>query len=832
MKKLLVLVISFFCVLLFVIQGCSEAPCGNEVGKILDEAKCVGRDADSLPAADEDYYADMDYGISHDPLLIQKRLEPYIPGITKQQAKEAFVKGRNNWIVWTAGNDALWDELSRVSAGNLDFLKTISNHPSLKFNRDNRWRYFGLVNEPCFKKATGPRADRYGLWLDTRSEKCPDDPFESEQKYPGVEIGARGKNIPAGSYYGYGTGVVGLRLFPNPAFDAEAEEKWDPQRYYTDKDYYQNKDLIKPYRVGMSCGFCHVGPNPSNPPENPENPTWANLNSNPGAQYFWIDRIFMWEGDKSNFAYQLFHTSRPGALDTSFVSTDYINNPRTMNAIYNLGARMELAAKFGKEKLANGSLYNAQLNDYVSTDSALNRFYDEPDTVFTPRVLKDGADSVGALGALNRVYVNIGLFSEEWLQHFRALVGGKDITPIEIKVARENSTYWNANEAQTPDLALFFLASATPDYLKNAPGGESFLSQDQKQLNRGKLLFAETCARCHSSKQPEKSFSFFPDNGCNNENYLACWNKYWEWSQTEEFKQEMRNIVQEDDFLHDNFLSTEMRVPVSLLETNICSPLATNAIKGNIWDNFSSETYKNLPSVGTVQVQHPYTGGVSEYNMPKGGRGYTRPASLISLWSTAPFLLNNSLGKFNESGSVKDRVDAFEDAIEQLLWPEKRDGDFHVITKSGQCHNGIIDKTTQISYLKVDSGYLPTFLQKLEGSLANFLPWLFSGEGLQVGPIPKGTPVNLLSNIDLEQRKKVFKLFLKIKADLKTLPQEATDEEAKIAFKDLVAPLIEVSKCPDYVVNKGHYFGTKFYKEEQALTDQQKRDLIEYLKTF
>ena len=35
--------------------------------------------------------------------------------------------------------------------------------------------------------------------------------------------------------------------------------------------------------------------------------------------------------------YQLVHTQRPGTLDTSLVSTDYINNPRTMNAVYNLG---------------------------------------------------------------------------------------------------------------------------------------------------------------------------------------------------------------------------------------------------------------------------------------------------------------------------------------------------------------------------------------------------------------------------------------------------------------------------------------------------------------
>ena len=72
-------------------------------------------------------------------------------------------------------------------------------------------------------------------------------------------------------------------------------------------------------------------------------------------------------------------------------------------------------------------------------------------------MLKDGSDSVGALGALNRVYLNIGLFSEEWLRHFNPLVGGKPITPIEIAVAQKNSSYWQATEAQTPLTALFFL---------------------------------------------------------------------------------------------------------------------------------------------------------------------------------------------------------------------------------------------------------------------------------------------------------------------------------------------------------------------------------------
>src|SRR5438105_4594523 len=114
----------------------------------------------------------------------------------------------------------------------------------------------------------------------------------------------------------------------------------------------------------------------------------------------------------------------------------------------------------------------------------------------------------------------------------------------------------------------------------------------------------------------------------------------------------MTTVVRDPDFLKDNFLSTDLRVPVSLLQTNICSPLATNAIRDNIWDNFSSETYKELPAVDGVTLHNPWTGEPYQYpggnrKLPGGGRGYTRPASLVSLWSTAPFLLNNTIGKFD-----------------------------------------------------------------------------------------------------------------------------------------------------------------------------------------
>ena len=109
-----------------------------------------------------------------------------------------------------------------------------------------------------------------------------------------MKIGARGNTVPVGSYYGEPSGIVGLRLFPNPDFDEAAKARWDPERYYNDPSYYNDPKPVRPYRVGMACAFCHVGPIRSIRRSDPENPKWENLNSNPGAQYYWVDRIFFW----------------------------------------------------------------------------------------------------------------------------------------------------------------------------------------------------------------------------------------------------------------------------------------------------------------------------------------------------------------------------------------------------------------------------------------------------------------------------------------------------------------------------------------------------------
>lgn len=851
----------FTCLLGSGLTGCSKHPVP---GAVLDEAMLAGRTAASFPQSPDDYFHDMDGGIT----------------LTPQE-----VQGRNMWIVWTGGNDRFWDGLTKYTFGALDLLKVVTSDPSMRggtagpgqpndvsyagqrtwgYQRSTRWKDLGLVNEPCFDQATGPDKNRFGLWLDVRRADCPKDPFEDEKKYPGVKIGARGKQIadgvtlPVGSYYGYATGIVGLRLFPNPDFDEKAYQHWDAQRYYNDPSYYNDPKLIRPYRVGMSCGFCHVGPSPVHPPADPENPTFANLSSSVGAQYMWVDRLFIFNSNSAaglqNFTYQDLHTWRPGTMDTSLVSTDNINNPRTMNAVYLFGPRLEVAKRIWHENLARGELNNKQFNDFVPADNPLADFYDaSTHTVKTPHVLKDGADSVGLLGALNRVYLNIGLFSEEWLLHFNPVVGGKPISPIEIAVADKNSVYWQATTNGTPNTALFFLKAAQPDRLADAPGGRQYLTDDAKLLEHGKQVFADTCARCHSSKGPQPPSSIGSAESCAGEGYLDCFKRYWAWSQTDEFKQKMRAIVLDANFLQDNYLSSEARIPVTLLRTNLCSPLATNALGGNIWDNFSSHTYKSLPSVGNVTLRDPFSGEPFVYRMPAGGRGYTRVPSLIGLWSSSPFLLNNTVGSFDQDPSVEHRMKSFDQAIEQMLWPEKRQMD----AKLGKSVLGTIDRTTARSALFIPVGYIPPALRPLESYAQWLVPSLTSDDsGVSLGPIPKGTPVGLLASLKLRaesddpkeqyEHVKVFADFIvKLNADLKAAPANATDDQLLEKFANLKKPLIELSKCPDLVVNRGHYFGTEQFNDQAGLTederafgkepvlsDDDKRALIAFLKTF
>jgi hypothetical protein len=161
---------------------------------------------------------------------------------------------------------------------------------------------------------------------------------------------------------------------------------------------------------------------------------------------------------------------------------------------------------------------------------------------------------------------------------------------------------------------------------------------------------------------------------------------------------------------------------------------------------------------------------------------------------------------------------------------------------------GLIDRTTQLSYIRIAPGYLPGSLQ---GWGEWFLPRLLNESGLELGPIPGGTPVGLLANLMLRPEemglwgrikhdRELAGVVFDIKRKLSELgppptnerEMEAYNKRAQEVLEPLAKGLMGLSKCPDYIVNRGHYFGTGYFKEESGLTDEDKRALIEFLKTF
>ena len=686
----------------------------------IDEAKAAGKSTANFPQITADIFKPMDGGINLSPEEIM---------------------GRNAWNLWSGGNQHFWNNAAQDSFGLMDLLKMLDNR---KFSRGERFKVLGLVNEPGFRAASKP--DEFGLWLDEEVEAEP----------AGIDQ----------TVYGKSSGVLGFRLFPNPDFNEEARKKWNGDRFMNDPTYYNDNKLIRPYRVGVACGSCHIAPNPSNPPLDPENPHWENLASAIGNQYINEGKVFACNVEKGGFFYEMLLTQPRGTSDTSRIATDHINNPNAINPIFLLAERERIAVP---EKMAGGTLALPGAKEEMPV----------------PHILKDGADSVGVPGATIRVYVNIGMFSEYWLTRHQRLIGLMKQEPFEIPYAREHSVFWRATEERLPNIAAFF-RRLQPFHLADAPGGQAYITTDAALMTRGEEVFAESCAACHSSKQPPPNVD--PQSG--------------------EGKAWFRAAVMAPGFLENNFLSTDRRYPLTKIETNSARAFATNAKAGHVWDNFSSITYKELSPVDELEFFNPFDETHPIKFKPKEKNvapGYYRVPSLVSVWSSAPLLHNNMLGKFTGDPSVAGRIDAFNDAIEKLLWPEKR------------LNKNSIWRTQNDCSLHLRKEYLTGVLKPLQA--------FADRDGyIKTGMIPKGTPVNLVGNLDPDfQHINVFRKIAEKLIKLKTV--NLSRDEAAAEFDQLIPDLLAANKCPDFVEDKGHYFGTD-------LPDSDKHALIEYLKTF
>lgn len=724
------------------------------------------------------------------------------------------------WHYWSAGDHRLWDWVARNFYGLADLLKTLDTR-----KRGERFETMGLINQPGFRKADRP--DEFGLWLDAPAEGYEEDLEEvyfrdlenrlreylSRPGFDETSLSAEERTLLAlkkkgEEIWGRPSGVVGLRLFKNPDFGPEARAKWNADRYYNDPGYYRDPNLVRPYRVGVQCSVCHVAFNPVNPPADPEAPLWENLAPAIGNQYLREMRVFAhntffdpnlatyydMESNSQNLLYQLFDAQPPGTSDTSRIATDHINNPNAINAIFNLGARLDVA----EPEIQNNGI---------------------PAPV--PHILKDGADSIGVAGASIRVYVNIGLFSEYWLTLFDPLIGLTPQKPFDTLYANQASPHWRATAARLVN-AEKYLKTIGPFKLANAPGGGEFLNNDEEVLTRGKLAFANNCARCHSSKRPPAAIA----------------------GDAEKSRAWFREAVMRPDFLDNNFLSDDRRYPVTEIQTNSARALATNAQQGHVWHNFSSWTYKTQPAVGIIEATNPFDPGTPiTFASYSPGVGYYRTPSLVSIWTSAPFFHNNGLGIYTGDPSVEGRMKAFNDAAEKLFWPGKRGG------------LGSVWRTTETSFLVIPADALENELGQLSPAVQKFLSLYhklhhvyqkakskfailkrifgFGGEGgmdggkvknIIIGPVPAGTPINLLFTYDQERLLEMLPKL--IEAYFKVHESSMTEEQAVKYLTDTIVPLlIESSPCPDFVEDRGHYFA-------EGLDDADKRALIEYMKYF
>ena len=562
----------------------------------------------------------------------------------------------------------------------------------------------------------------------------------------------------------------------------------------------------------MTCAFCHVSFKPTSPPVDVHEPKWDNIVSNIGNQYFREGMLFGSNTPRDSFIYQYLATQEPGTSETSRFSNDFINGPVMIHSIYRLSDRLKLARAEKITPAQRDLIESMYRNAGLKLDDpggALGGTAAEP-TIRTPHVLSDGADSMGLLMASARVYVNEGMMWQTWV-HTMA------INPFDLKesmarnfatkefdligeVRKDPNSPWMQTEKRMPNMATFLGthdsyplqdAREAPRDGKTTKSGRDYLTTDPAVLRRGKIAFADNCAQCHSSKRPANLSG-----------------------SAEQQKEAWRELVLRDDFLTDNYMSDDERYPVSELGTNAARAMGTNAVGDHMWGQMSSLGYKQMKAEQValrdydkdfkpIDLYNPLTG---KYDLKfSGPKAYYRTPTLVSIWATAPYLHNNSVGEYNGDPSIAGRMAAYEDGMSKLLWPERRHG------------LGSVKVTTEDSRLPD----LFPLLKTLDPELAAFD---FDPDLLRV---PKGTPINLITNVHPKDVKSVLMAYVngildgRPKAEFNQL-QTINRAKGQAA---MLKRLLEVSTCPDFIEDKGHYYG-------HELSDEDKRALIEYVKYF
>jgi hypothetical protein len=472
---------------------------------------------------------------------------------------EAVGDGMDTWHWWVGvDNPGFWSDLAHLTGGphnytnlRLDLLRLLLVTP-----RSERFKKLGLINDPDSVAADKP--DQFGMMLDRMKDGTLQ--WDPEK-------------------FGYSSGVIGLQLFKN--------EKFNPKNWNTE-EYIKNSSMEPPYKIGMACAFCHISFDPTNPPKNPTEPTWENLTSSLGNQYLREGLAFGLNQKQQSIVFQYLNSQEPGTSETSRFPTDSINNPTNINAILRLQDRLKVAHVEEITQQQAELIKSMYKNAGIETDNiggALGGTPEHP-TMKVPHILTDGADSMGILMASVRVYVNEGLMHDDWYASWPVNIFDikdslkRGFKPKEFdiigKERKDPNSPWMQTEKRMPNMATF-LMSYDSFPLEKAPDGKKYLSEDQILLKEGKIVFADNCASCHSSKSPDP----MPKS-------------------KEDQKKAWRDLVLQPKFLEHNYLSDDARHSILEIGTNAQRAEGTNAQAGSTWGQSDLQ--------GPAQAYHHFGG--------------------------------------------------------------------------------------------------------------------------------------------------------------------------------------------------------------------------------
>jgi cytochrome c5 len=318
-------------------------------------------------------------------------------GQTERALTSAEARGRDIWFNNTYGGELFFSYL----AGDLPSPPFPPVDPAKKL----RVGFDALLNTP--------RDQRFDIWGSINDPDCSANPNGGPDICPDPSA----------------TGVIGIRKSPGPGG-------------------------ITMY--GAACASCHAGFDPTNPPADPNDPSWDNIHATIGNQDQKFGALFAANLSPGDPRGLVFASWPNGAVDTTALFSDNINNPGVVTAFWEHENRNRFDVGLAHPQLRNG---------------------------------QGGEDDLGDL-AIVRVYTNIGACFFECTAP--AVAAG---TELDINACQQNCP--NYPPQQDLDDVVDFLATfSRPKY----PGYRSFLVSLV-----GRLVFEGSCESCHDNDHQLKN---------------------------------------------------------------------------------------------------------------------------------------------------------------------------------------------------------------------------------------------------------------------------------------------------------------------------------------